>query len=150
MTRFLLTKELGRLAKWLRILGFDASYFTESNPGTLMIQALKDDRTILTRNHRLPESRGIRIIELKSEILKEQLQEVFKGLHLSMETRQMFTRCLVCNEELVPIDKEKVKDRVPGYVYKTQGHFITCPQCHRIYWKGTHWGNVQSLLKELN
>ncbi len=149
MIRFLLTKELGRLARWLRILGFDASYFTESNPGTLMIQALRDNRTILTRNRRLPESRGIRIIEIKSEKLKEQLQETLKSLNMTLDERRMFTRCLICNEKLIPVDKEQIKEKVPEYVYKTQRNFINCPQCHRIYWQGTHWGNVQSLLKEI-
>lgn len=150
MTRFLLTKELGRLAKWLRILGFDASYFTENNPGTLMIQALRDNRTILTRNRRLPESRGIKIIELKSETLKEQLHETLKSLNIPLDARRMFTRCLICNEKLIPVDREKIKEKVPEYVYKTQEHFITCPQCHRIYWQGTHWGNVTKTLEEIN
>ena len=149
MTRFLLTKELGRLAKWLRILGFDTAYFTENNPGTLMIQALRDNRTILTRNRRLPESRGIRIIQLKSETLKEQLQEVLTGLNIALDVRHLFTRCIICNEELVAVDRKKIKERVPEYVYKTQRNFITCPQCHIIYWQGTHWGNVQGILKEV-
>jgi len=147
--RFLLTKELGRLAKWLRILGFDASYFTENNPGSLMIQALRDNRTILTRNRRLPESHGIRIIQLKSETLKEQLQETFKSLNIVLDVKHLFTRCIICNEELAPVDREEIKDRIPEYVYKTQRNFVTCPQCQRIYWQGTHWGNVQNILKEI-
>ncbi|MFH0827085.1 MAG: Mut7-C RNAse domain-containing protein [Candidatus Omnitrophota bacterium] len=149
MTRFLLTKELGRLAKWLRILGFDTSYFTDNNPGTLMIKALRDNRTILTRNRRLPESRGIKIIELKSETLKEQLQEILKSLNMTLDVRHLFTRCIICNEQLMPVDKEKAKERVPEYVYKTQDDFMSCPHCNRTYWQGTHWGNVQNILKEI-
>jgi uncharacterized protein with PIN domain len=148
--KFLLTKELGRLTKWLRILGLDSEYFNQNNLSSLIIQALRDNRIILTRNHRLPHSGGIKIIVLESETLKEQLSETLKALDISLNTSLMFTRCILCNEELIETDKEKIKDRVPEYVYQTQENFITCPQCNRIYWQGTHWGNVQSTLKEIS
>ena len=61
----------------------------------------------------------------------------------------MFSRCIICNVELEDIDKAKVKDKVPEYVFKTQGEFITCPKCQRIYWQGTHWGNVRRCLEEI-
>ncbi|MFH1457637.1 MAG: Mut7-C RNAse domain-containing protein [Candidatus Omnitrophota bacterium] len=147
--KFLLTRELGRLAKWLRILGLDASYVVESNLSSLIIQALRDNRIILTRNHRLPESRGIRIVLLKAQTLKEQLQEVLKTLDISLEPALMFSRCTICNEELAAVEKEKIKDKVPEYVYKTQEDFMSCPKCNRTYWQGTHWGNVAQTLKKI-
>jgi uncharacterized protein with PIN domain len=147
--KFLLTQELGRLAKWLRILGLDVAYSKERSPGSVMIQALREDRIILTRNHRFPESRGIKITVLKSETLKEQLREALEHLNISLDTKHMFTRCLICNEELVGVKKEKIKDKVPEYVYKTQDDFVTCPQCERVYWRGTHWGNVHNILKAI-
>ena len=147
--KLILTKELGRLAKWLRILGFDARYFKEDNAGTLIIEALRDERIILTRNHRLPKSAGVKIVIIEAEKIKEQLKEIFQALKIKPDSDRMFTRCIICNEELVGIEKEKVKDKVPAYVYKTQEEFIACPKCLRIYWQGTHWGNVQKILEEI-
>ena len=145
--KFLLTRELGRLSRWLRILGFDSVYFNQDNASTLIIQALRDNRIIITRNTRLPKSSGIKIILIKAEKIKEQVQKVLKTLQITPASDMMFSRCIICNVELVSIDKEKIKDSVPEYVFKTQTDFITCPKCERIYWRGTHWGNVQNTLK---
>jgi len=147
--KFLLTKELGRLAKWLRILGLDTTYSKEAKAATLIIEALREERIIITRNHRLPAGRGVRIVVIEQEKIKAQLAEILEALKIKPDPDQMFTRCILCNEELQAIEKEKVKDKVPEYVYKTQEEFITCPKCRRIYWQGTHWGNVASTIKEL-
>jgi uncharacterized protein with PIN domain len=74
---------------------------------------------------------------------------VLKILQITPALGRMFTRCILCNEELADIEKEKVKGKVPEYVFKTQEEFITCPKCNRIYWQGTHWGNVQKTLDEI-
>ena len=115
----------------------------------MIIQALRDERIILTRNHRLPQARGIKIILIRAEKLKAQLAEVSRALEIQPDPQMMFSRCILCNERLVEIAKEKVKDKVPEYVFKTQKDFITCPKCKRIYWQGTHWGNVAHTLKEI-
>jgi len=148
--KFLLTRELGRLSKWLRILGFDADYFNQDNPGSLIIEALRENRIILTRNHRLPQSRGVRIVVLEQERIKEQVREVFGQLQLKPDTSLLFSRCIICNAELREIDKERIKEQVPEYVYKTQQSFFACPKCSRVYWQGTHWGNVTKILEEIN
>jgi uncharacterized protein with PIN domain len=147
--KFLLTKELGRLAKWLRILGFDSEYSKQDNASSLIIQALRENRIIITRNHRLPKSAGIKIILIEAEKIKAQVSEVLKALKITPPSDMMFSRCIICNAELVSVAKEKIRDKVPEYVFNTQEVFITCPQCNRIYWQGTHWGNVQNTLKEI-
>lgn len=147
--KFLLTRELGRLVKWLRILGFDTAYFNQDNTGSLIIQALRDNRIIITRNHRLPKSGGIKIVLIKAEKLEEQLPEVLGQLKIKPDSDRMFTRCIICNTGLLDIDKEAIKDKVPEYVFKTQNDFITCPTCKRIYWSGTHWGNVTKTLEKI-
>jgi uncharacterized protein len=144
-----LTKELGRLAKWLMILGFDTEYFKRDNVISLIIQALKDGRIIVARNHRLPRPFGVKILLIKAETLKEQILEVLKGLKITAYSDMMFTRCAICNEELAPADKETIKDRALEYVLKTQEAFYACPKCKRIYWRGTRWGNVSKILKEI-
>lgn len=147
--KFILTKELGRLAKWLRILGFDTVYYNQDNPSSLIIAALRDERIILTRNQRLPQARGLKIVLIKNEKIKKQVEEVLKTLKIRPDPEMMFSRCILCNEELTDIAKDKIKDKVPEYVFKTQEDFITCPKCQRIYWQGTHWGNVQKTLEEI-
>jgi len=147
--KFILTKELGRLAKWLRILGFDTLYFNQDNPGSLIVQALRDERIILTRNQHLPAARGVKIIRIAAETLKAQIPQIVKALDIKLDSQRMFTRCILCNEALVQTEKEKVKDKVPEYVFNTQNDFVRCPKCARIYWQGTHWGNVLDTLKEI-
>ena len=148
--KFILTRELGRLAKWLRILGFDTAYEVEGSVSSLIIEALRESRIIITRNHRLPASRGIKTVLLKAETIKEQLGEVLETLKITPVPESMFSRCIICNEELLEIEKEVIKNKVPEFVFKTQTRFIICPQCKRIYWQGTHWGNVQNTLKEIS
>jgi uncharacterized protein with PIN domain len=147
--KFILTKELGRLAKWLRILGFDTLYFNQDNPGSLIVQALRDERIILTRNQHLPQARGVKIIRLGAETIKEQIPQIAKTLNIKLDNQRMFTRCILCNEALIDIEKDKVKDKVPEYVFNTQNDFVRCPKCNRIYWQGTHWGNVIDTLKKI-
>lgn len=131
----------------MRILGFDASYFTQEKSAGLIIQALREERIILTRNHHLSKSCGAKIILIQTETIREQLAEVLKTLKIEPNSDMMFSRCIICNEELVEIDKRKVQTKVPEYVFQTQDKFIACPKCGRIYWQGTHWGNVSKILK---
>jgi hypothetical protein len=148
--KLILTRELGRLCKWLRILGFDAGYFQQDNLSSVIIEALREDRIILTRNHHLPRSTGLRIVLIEAEKIKAQVAEALKKLDIKPSSEKMFSRCIICNEELLGIEKEKVREKVPEYVFKTQDEFITCPKCQRIYWQGTHWGNVAQTLKEIS
>lgn len=141
--RFLATKELGRLSKWLRILGYDCEYFTEDNMVSLTIKSLQEDRVILTRNTRLSEKAGFRVMHIKSDLVKEQLRQVLDELKLKISDEEMFTRCVICNVLLGDIGKEKAKDKVPPFVYETHEDFVRCVKCGRVYWHGTHWGNVR-------
>lgn len=150
-TQFILTPELGRLAKWLRILGFDAVYFPRPNFPALLIQALRDSRVILTRNSRfIDKARAAKSLQIKSEQVSRQLKQVLKDLNIKPEPGKMFSRCIICNTELRGIEKQQVADKVPEYVFKTQEEFFTCSSCRRIYWPGTHWGNVNKTLKEIS
>jgi hypothetical protein len=147
--KFIATKELGRLAKWMRILGFDTEYFKEDNYSKLKIIALRDNRTILTRNTHISKPKGIRLIQIKSDLLDAQLREVFSQLNIRPDKEAMFSLCTICNAELESIQKDKIEHKVPKYVFKTQEDFVICPVCQRVYWAGTHWGKVAETLKEL-
>ena len=144
--KFIVTKELGRLARWLRILGFDTVYFKSDNKGTLILEALREDRFIITRSKQKREELKKKKVEIISCNLSEQLKEVIKALNIKIDEKQMFTRCTLCNESLEEVKKEEFKESIPEYVYKTQDLFMKCPGCNKIYWQGSHWGKVKEVI----
>ncbi|HAH20681.1 MAG: hypothetical protein A2Y00_04720 [Omnitrophica WOR_2 bacterium GWF2_43_52] len=147
--KFIVTKELGRLAKWLKILGFDTEYHAENKEGSLSLRALQEDRIVLTRNSHWGAHSGIRTLYIKSDSVYAQIQQVLSELSFAADETQMFTRCILCNEALSVIEKEKVKDKVPEYVFKSQENFVNCPRCQKIYWQGSHRGNVKEIIAKL-
>lgn len=149
MMRFILTKELGRLAKWLRILGFDTVYFRDDKKGSLIITALREDRVVLTRNKILLKDKALKILFIRSEAIKEQLKQILKDIDIKINPDNMFTRCILCNEVLSEVSKDDIVSKVPKYVFQTQEEFSRCHQCGRIYWQGTHWGKVKDTIKEV-
>ena len=88
------------------------------------------------------------VLLLKSYDYKEQLKHVITYYKIDCESH-IFSRCLLCNERLDSIEKEKIKDKVPPYVYASHDEFDICPQCRRIYWSGTHRGNILETLDEI-
>ena len=148
MIKFILTSELGKLARWLRIMGFDAVYYNNNNIGTLIIQALRDDRVIVTRRQSKIDDLEKKTLVLAADKLTEQLREVIAKLHLQIEEYKMFSRCALCNEVLVEVKKEELRELIPEYVYMTQEFFRQCTLCKRVYWQGSHWGNVTRTIKE--
>jgi uncharacterized protein with PIN domain len=148
--KFLLTREVGRLAKWLRILGFDARYESSENKSLVMLEALKEERIVVTRNQRFGRRHGGDIVFIKHDLLCDQLKELIAALGLKVNKTQLFSRCIICNEVLTGVDKSAVAKSVPAYVYETAQEFKQCMKCHRIYWKGTHWGNAEEILASLN
>lgn len=101
--KFILTKELGRLVKWLRILGFDAESCARNKEVSLSIKALQEDRIVLTRNNHWGAHPGIRKLHIQSDSVYAQIQQVLSQLSLAADNAQMFTRCILCNESLIVI-----------------------------------------------
>ena len=144
-------QNVGKLAKWLRMLGFDSVFFTGKNDSEMVSIALAENRIILTRDtqiakRRLAVSGQVKVISINSDMLPEQVQQVAADLNLDSRSFRPFTLCLEDNQPLVERTKEEVKDRVPPFVFKTQDKYVECPKCHRIYWKGTHW---QAMVKKI-
>lgn len=139
--RLLLDGMLGRLAKWLRLLGYDAAYFPNLDDNELVRLARAEGRILLTRDRELTRRPGLTCLLVESDKLEEQVQQVLSDLQL--ETEQPFSRCPVCNTPLQEVEKPLVKERVPPYIFRTKEHFSLCPNCDRIYWQGTHWANVR-------
>jgi uncharacterized protein with PIN domain len=148
--KFILTSELGRLARWLRIMGFDTVYFKSNNIATLIIETLRENRFIITRRQTKIDDLQKRTLVLTTDNLNEQLKEIMVKLDLKINENEMFKRCTLCNTGLREVKKEETKEFIPEHVYKTQNDFRQCALCKRIYWQGSHWGNVKKTLKEIN
>lgn len=128
---------LGRLAKWLRILGYDTLYNPLWDDLYLVRIARAQGRILLTRDTELARRRGVRVIRLESEQLGEQIRQLQRDLHLDIQTP--FSRCPICNTLLEKINKDQAWGQVPPYVFATQEEFRLCPSCDRFYWRGSHW-----------
>ncbi len=135
---FAAEKTLGKLAKWLRLLGFDTLY----EPGIAteeFIKNLGSDRILLTRTQRVQKlSLRCKSIFVQSDHWAAQLKQVILALGLTPSQTRFFSRCLHCNVPIVAAEKNSLWGRVPDYIFETHEHFHICPKCNRIYWSGTH------------
>ncbi len=143
--RFLADVMLGRLARWLRVLGYDTLYFSDLDDPALAERARAEDRILLTRDRELSRRKGLQVLLLTDDQIEGQLREVVKALNLS--THNAFSRCIQCNLILEEIDRETARPSVPPFVYTTYDHFRRCPQCGRVYWRGTHWARMLATLE---
>jgi len=128
--RFLADSMLGRMAKWLRIMGYDCLYDTRWDDFQLVRVARAEDRILLTRDRELARQRVIRSVLIGHEKLQEQLRQVVKDLGLRIE--RPFSRCPVCSESLEDITKGQAWGKVPLYVFQTQERFRLCGKCNRF------------------
>jgi uncharacterized protein with PIN domain len=145
--RFAVDAMLGRLARWLRVLGLDASYEPDVADADLVRRAHDEHRWILTRDRALPiEWRVPRIHLVAAEAPLEQLAEVIRAFALDPEGLALFARCTRCNEPLVEIARERAAEAVPPRILQTNTRFHRCPCCGRIYWEGTHVDRMRRTL----
>ncbi len=125
------------------MLGFDSLFFDGEDDSQLVKRALAEGRVLLTRDtgimkRRIVTSGRLKAVLLQSEQPEEQMQQLIAALDIKNQC-QPFTVCLECNQPLSGKSPSEVKNKVPPYVYKTQNQYMECPQCRRIYWRGTHW-----------
>lgn len=133
MPAFVCNGMLGRLCKLMRMCGFDTAY---SNEGTaILVQARRENRVILTRNARFKHKKDVHFLPAHDPL--EQLHIVINTYDLRRSI-DILSRCLSCNALLRAVDKKKVQDRVPYYTYRHFDEFSECPDCGKIYWKGSH------------
>lgn len=138
---------LGRLARWLRVLGHDAFYDPRADDDALVHRARAEGRIILTRDTGLARRPGVRTLLITGQTLEDQLAQVLRELR--PEAPPPFSRCALCNIPLLELPKDEARTRVPPFVLATQEDFKLCPQCGRIYWRGTHWQRMNQLLTRL-
>jgi len=136
--RFIADVMLGRLARWLRLLGFDTLYFPDISDNQLIRIAKEQGRFILTRDTGLAKIKGIGdCLLIGSNDSFQQLLEVIRALNL--KGFHLFNRCVSCNGQLSRLlDKTEIKDAVPDFVFLNFHIFLKCNGCGRVYWEGTH------------
>jgi uncharacterized protein len=136
--RFAADAMLGKLTKWLRVMGIDVVYDPDIGDEQLIQCVEREGRVLLTRDRRLIRRRepGRRLL-IESDYYHEQVRQVVQACALAGRV-EVFTRCIRCNTPLRTIAKQVVVGRVPPYVYATQTAFKHCTTCGRLYWGGTH------------
>jgi len=150
--KFIVDNNVGKLAKWLRIMGYDTQFFNGSDDSHLVAIAQAEGRVILTRDTQIMKRRVITSGQLKAVLIQSDEPEL--QMHQVVDTLDLdcrfgpFSICLECNQPLVERSKGQVEDLVPPYVFKTQSQFMQCPACHRIYWRGTHWQAMTQRLEK--
>jgi uncharacterized protein with PIN domain len=147
--KFAADRMLGRLARWLRVLGLDVIYGRHLSGYGLIHAARQENRLILTRDRRLKQKQPPKYILVESDQYAEQLRQVIRECGLSVGAA-LFTRCLECNTVLQPRDRVSVESLVPPYVFATQERFSWCPKCSRVYWPATHHERMVKELKRIN
>lgn len=128
---------LGRLAKRMRLLGFDVLYDRTLDDNEIIRLSLDQDRVILTRDGSLvARPLAANHLLISSDFVREQIAQVLSAFPL--EALHPLTRCSTCNAHLDPIGRQHARDLVPRQVYDTMESFLLCPRCGKIYWNGTH------------
>jgi len=144
--RFLLDVHLGRLARYLRLLGFDAAWERDANDEDLVVLATSEGRVLLTRDRGLLQRRAVtRGYLVRESERRRQLLEVLRRFDL-VESIEPFGRCLECNGRLDPVAKSEVVDQLPPRTRDDYDEFRRCRECRRIYWKGSHYDALRSVV----
>jgi uncharacterized protein with PIN domain/sulfur carrier protein ThiS len=148
-TRFVLDMHLGRLAAYLRMLGFDTWYGNQLADQELAAISRDERRILLTRDRGLLKRSAVTHGHLMRETSpRRQLAEVVERFDLYRSVA-LFTRCLRCNTRLDPVDKESVAGRLPERTRQIHTQFLMCATCGRIYWKGSHYERMRRMIRQI-
>ncbi|MGM0396444.1 MAG: Mut7-C RNAse domain-containing protein [Bacillota bacterium] len=147
--RFVLDVHLGKLARYLRMLGFDTLYESEADDTWLADISASERRIILSFDRELlMRNKALYPYLVRSREPLQQLKEIVERFGLLEKTRP-FTRCLVCNGALLPVRKEDIEDQLPDGVKELRDKFKRCDSCGKIYWKGTHTERMNEIIDKL-
>jgi uncharacterized protein with PIN domain len=144
--KFICDAMLGKLAKYLRILGLDAEYTRD----LFVLEQYKEQpyspyfltRTMKTISYE-------RIIFIKYDKVREQLQEIREIIRPFIDPGKIMNRCIDCNVELVDVEKKNIEQMVPEFVFHQYAQFRSCPKCRKVYWEGSHAKGMAQLAREI-
>jgi uncharacterized protein len=148
--KYLTDASLAKLAKWLRLSGYDTAVFTGEAGRKMLRLAEAEKRIVLTRRQDMLERQySGELYVVKSKDTASQLKEIITRYSLTILKQNMFRICVTCNEELFAVRKDEVRDSVPPYVFANYNEYNKCPHCLRIYWAGTHQRNALQFLEKI-
>ncbi|MFP4546418.1 MAG: Mut7-C RNAse domain-containing protein [Methanomassiliicoccales archaeon] len=145
--RFSLDEMLGSLAKWLRIMGYDALYHRDLDDGEILRRAEEEGRTLLTRDKELAMRAGKDGLYIQSDDVMEQLRQL--ATDLGIRPDESLTRCTVCNGELETVGPSEVGEEIPEGALESNRWFFRCTRCGKVYWKGSHWKDIRARMEEI-
>jgi uncharacterized protein with PIN domain len=146
--KFLLDENLNRLARWLRMLGYDAAVYESVSIHNKVRLAKKERRIYLTRSKKTAKLKEeFSRFLIRADDHQHQLGELRQFLKFNDDF--IFTRCINCNRKLEKISKEKIKEIILPNIYKTFNEFNICRKCGKVYWKGSHYASMKRQLKNM-
>lgn len=151
--RFVLDGMLGKLTRWLRMMGHDAVYLNDAQDQDLVANAIKEERVLLTSDValcRYAVAHGAVAFLVKGRTEAERLASLANRFKLRLSVDAAESRCPTCGSELKPASKESVKGRVPETTFNVFDEFWACssPSCGKVYWQGSHWDNIDAVLEK--
>lgn len=149
--KFVADGMLGKLARWLRMLGHDVKYSNKSDDAELEVVAKEEHRVLLTRDlelYRHATSKGIDAFYVEGETEAQRIAELARRFNIPLAIDLQKSRCPKCNSEIQSIPKEKVADSIEPNTFNHYDAFWKCPQCGQIYWQGAHWVKIRAVLEE--
>jgi len=147
--KFIADVHLGRLARYLRMMGFDVLYKNDFDDNEIVHLSLSERRAILTKDRGILKRNEVTHgCWIRSTKVKEQVKEVIKRFDLKNNIKE-FSRCIECNSVLKPISKSEIINCIPPKVSKSQTDFYQCSDCNKNYWKGTHYQKMLSFIQSV-
>ena len=148
--RFISDGMLGKLTRWLRILGHNVKYANKLDDSQLITIAKKEHRVLLTRDLELYQqatAKGINTFYIDGKTEAEKLAKLAQRFNIKLEADLTVSRCPKCNARVKPIPKEKVAEKVEKTTYLCYTEFWECPKCGQVYWQGAHWTRIRKTLE---
>ena len=149
--KFITDGMLGKLTRWLRMLGQDVKYSKSFDDNRLIKTAKSENRVLLTRDLKLYQrarKQAVNTILVESGTEAEKLACLAKRLSFKLEIDVKVSRCPKCNTPIEPISKDQILDRIPEATATSYNEFWECSGCGQIYWQGAHWKRIEETLRE--
>jgi uncharacterized protein with PIN domain len=151
--RFIVDGMLGKLARWLRILGHDVHYYSDSEDKKLLEVAKYEKRVLLTRDHELyqmAKTQGAEAVLVDAPDVGGKLADLANRFGFKLEINLSISRCPKCNEMIRAVSKEMLVNQIPELTFTYYDEFWKCPGCGQVYWRGAHWKKIKKTLEEAN
>ena len=148
---FILDAMLGKLTRWLRMMGHDAKYAIEFDDSELIAIAKKENRVLLTRDLALYQhaiAKGVEAYYVEGDMESERLAELSARFTIPIEIDLDQSRCPKCNTKLTQVSKAEIADKVEKNTLSHYDVFWRCPNCGAVYWQGAHWTKIRATLEE--